>query len=73
MPCRGKSLHHLDARLPNPYEQALAAIARTLSQYDEDDLIPAYGFGDVTTHDQAVFCFNEGGRPCNGLSECLSR
>ena len=72
-PCRGRSLHHLDARLPNPYEQALAIVARTLSSFDEDQLIPCYGFGDVTTHDRAVFSFNPNGAPCKGLEACLTR
>ena len=41
----GKSLHHLGDTL-NPYEQALSIIGRTLSVFDEDNLIPCYGFGD---------------------------
>ena len=41
----GVSLHHIgDA--PNPYEQAISIIGQTLSAFDEDNLIPCYGFGD---------------------------
>lgn len=29
--------------------------------FDDDDLIPVYGFGDSTTHDTDVFSFNKRG------------
>ncbi|KAL7088435.1 hypothetical protein ACP275_13G127000 [Erythranthe tilingii] len=68
----GKSLHHISETL-NPYEHAISIIGRTLSPYDEDNLIPCFGFGDVSTHDQDVFSFYQGNRPCNGFGEALSR
>ncbi|CAH2075736.1 unnamed protein product, partial [Thlaspi arvense] len=40
-----KSLHAI-GHAPNPYEQAISIIGRTLSSFDEDDLIPCFGFGD---------------------------
>ncbi|KAM0940828.1 putative transcription factor C2H2 family [Dioscorea sansibarensis] len=67
-----QSLHHIGASY-NPYEQAISIIGRTLSPFDEDDLIPCFGFGDATTHDQSVFNFNPDSRPCHGFSEALSR
>ncbi|KAF2306093.1 hypothetical protein GH714_012395 [Hevea brasiliensis] len=67
-----KSLHHL-GDFPNPYEQAISIIGRTLSHFDEDNLIPCYGFGDASTHDQEVFSFHPEDRPCNGFEEVLSR
>lgn len=67
-----RSLHHIgDAQ--NPYEQAISIIGRTLSVFDEDNLIPCFGFGDASTHDQDVFSFYPDERPCNGFSEALTR
>ncbi|XP_039133706.1 E3 ubiquitin-protein ligase RGLG2-like [Dioscorea cayenensis subsp. rotundata] len=67
-----QSLHHISSSY-NPYEQAISIVGRTLSPFDEDDLIPCFGFGDATTHDQNVFDFNPDLRPCHGFSEALSR
>ncbi|KAG5529016.1 hypothetical protein RHGRI_029624 [Rhododendron griersonianum] len=43
-----KSLHAI-GNIPNPYEQAISIIGRTLSPFDEDNLIPCFGFGDGPT------------------------
>ncbi|KAF4387533.1 hypothetical protein F8388_011681 [Cannabis sativa] len=43
-----KNLHFLGQDL-NPYEQAISIIGRTLSTFNEDNLIPCYGFGDWPT------------------------
>ncbi|KQJ91668.1 E3 ubiquitin-protein ligase RGLG2 isoform X2 [Brachypodium distachyon] len=68
----GMSLHHI-GEAPNPYEQAISIIGETLSSFDEDNLIPCYGFGDASTHDQDVFAFYPDERPCNGFQEALAR
>ncbi|KAF9673397.1 hypothetical protein SADUNF_Sadunf10G0020000 [Salix dunnii] len=65
-----RSLHHL-GNGQNPYEQAISIIGRTLSAFDEDNLIPCYGFGDASTHDQDVFSFFPDERFCNGFEEVL--
>ncbi|KAK8643492.1 hypothetical protein V6N13_012787 [Hibiscus sabdariffa] len=67
-----KSLHHTGIGL-NPYEQAISIIGKALSAFDEDNLIPCYGFGDASTHDQDVFSFYPDERFCNGFEEVLER
>ncbi|EOA13566.1 hypothetical protein CARUB_v10026627mg [Capsella rubella] len=67
-----KSLHAIGKRL-NPYEQAISIIGRTLSPFDEDDLIPCFGFGDVTTRDQYVFSFYPENKSCQGLENAVKR
>jgi len=42
----GRSLHALDVPGGNPYEQAVCIIGTTLSSFDDDGLIPVFGFGD---------------------------
>ncbi|XP_041994770.1 E3 ubiquitin-protein ligase RGLG2-like [Salvia splendens] len=68
----GRCLHNLSDGL-NPYQHAISIIGRTLSRFDEDNLIPCFGFGDVTTHDQDVFSFYSDNRPCDGFEEAVSR
>ncbi|KAG5050133.1 hypothetical protein JHK85_011236 [Glycine max] len=67
-----KSLHHI-GNTPNPYEQAISIVGHTLSSFDEDNLIPCFGFGDASTHDQNVFCFYQDNRFCHGFEEVLAR
>lgn len=40
-----RSLHHIGDGF-NPYEQAISIIGKTLAAFDEDNLIPCFGFGD---------------------------
>ncbi|GLT33182.1 hypothetical protein SLA2020_077910 [Shorea laevis] len=67
-----KSLHHIGAGL-NPYEQAISIIGKTLPAFDEDNMVPCYGFGDASTQDQDVFSFYPDERFCHGFEEVLSR
>ncbi|KAL5758129.1 hypothetical protein ACOSP7_020740 [Xanthoceras sorbifolium] len=67
-----RSLHYIGYD-QNPYEQAISIIGKTLSAFDEDNLIPYFGFGDTSTHDQDVFSFYPDERFCNGFEEVLSR
>eukprot|EP01026_Neomeris_dumetosa_P068695 TRINITY_DN6741_c0_g2_i1.p1 TRINITY_DN6741_c0_g2~~TRINITY_DN6741_c0_g2_i1.p1 ORF type:complete len:470 (-),score=61.00 TRINITY_DN6741_c0_g2_i1:234-1643(-) len=69
----GQNLHSIIPDGLNPYEQAISIIAKTLPDFDEEPKIPCYGFGDVTTHDKSVFCFNQDDQPCIGLEGVLAR
>ncbi|XP_023738816.1 E3 ubiquitin-protein ligase RGLG4 isoform X1 [Lactuca sativa] len=66
-----RSLHAITDS-PNPYEKAISIIGETLAPFDDDNLIPCFGFGDSTTHDQEVFNFHEDGSPCHGFEEVLT-
>ncbi|KAL8268346.1 hypothetical protein R6Q59_002144 [Mikania micrantha] len=66
-----RSLHAIGDS-PNPYEKAISIIGETLAPFDDDNLIPCFGFGDATTHDQEVFSFHDDGSPCHGFEEVLT-
>lgn len=65
----GRCLHSLDS-YPNPYQRAIEVVGRTLEPFDDDNIIPLWGFGDASTRDESV---NELGRPCHGFAEVLAR
>ncbi|KAI3887060.1 hypothetical protein MKW92_047993 [Papaver armeniacum] len=68
-----KCLHSINKTSRNPYEQAISIIGRTLSAFDEDNLIPCFGFGDVKTQEKHVFSFYKDNKVCNGFEEVLTR
>lgn len=70
---QSKCLHTITDQMMNPYEEAMTYIAKTLSKFDDDDLIPCYGFGDMTTHDYGIFPFFHNNQPANGLDNALLR
>jgi len=66
----GQCLHHIQSGLLNPYQEVIQIVGTTLEAFDDDKLIPVFGFGDKTTTDQSVFPLKTGG-PCNGFEEVL--
>uniref|UniRef100_A0A0B6Z520 VWFA domain-containing protein n=1 Tax=Arion vulgaris TaxID=1028688 RepID=A0A0B6Z520_9EUPU len=71
----GQNLHKvLPGKVLNPYQKVISIIGRTIESLDEDNLIPAYGFGDSLTMGKSVFSFKEKDgieSPCNGFTEVL--
>jgi E3 ubiquitin-protein ligase RGLG len=69
-----RSLHWVDpaGHTSNPYMTVISCIGKALSSYDDDNLIPVFGFGDSTTTDRSVFPFFPD-RPARGFEEVLAR
>jgi len=61
----GRCLHTLGQKM-NPYQEVIECMGRTLANFDDDDMIPVFGFGDLTT--KAKGCFPIRGTGPNG--EC---
>lgn len=68
----GRCLHDTSGT-SNPYQEVISIISRTLEDFDDDRLIPAFGFGDSSTGDTKCFPFHKDGRPSHGVDEVLSR
>merc|ERR1719171_2458397 len=54
---------HDTANAINPYQKSLSIIAKVLADFDDDNLIPAYGFGDQRTQNKQVFSFQDHDEP----------
>jgi len=68
----GKCLHDTTSGRDNPYQRAMRVVARTLEAFDDDHMIPAFGFGDIMTKGQRCFPFYPD-RSCLGFDDVLSR
>jgi len=68
----GQNLHTLLKDQLNPYQEVISIMGRTLEPFDDDKLIPVFGFGDITTADKTVFPFWPD-RFCYGFQEVLNR
>ena len=70
----GQNLHKIvPGRIYNPYQKVISIIGKTLEPFDDDNLIPAFGFGDSSTLGMDVFPFISTGKMCCGFSEVLDR
>jgi len=67
----GKCLHHIQQGLDNPYQQVIKILGETLEPFDDDGIIPAFGFGDVSTKDRTVFPLRVEGY-CKGFHDVLN-
>lgn len=61
---------HTISDKPNPYERVLTSIAKTLQSFDDDNMIPMFGFGDSLTTNRSVFPFSPA-IECHGLDAML--
>jgi hypothetical protein len=52
--------------------QVIETLGRVMAPFDEDNLIPVFGFGDTTTTDRSVFPFFPD-RPARGFLEVVAR
>jgi len=50
----------------------MEVVGKVMKPFDEDNMIPVFGFGDSTTTDRSVFPFFPD-RPARGFEEALAR
>ncbi|CAC5383075.1 RGLG [Mytilus coruscus] len=67
----GRSLHQIVPYEMNPYQRVICILGETLEPFDDDGIIPAFGFGDASTKDRSVFSFRSQGY-CNGFHDVLN-
>jgi E3 ubiquitin-protein ligase RGLG len=65
----GQSLHDLTNE--NPYQKVIKIVGKTLEPFDEDKLIPAFGFGDINCKNFYVFNIKSDRSSCNTFNEVL--
>ncbi|KAL7718229.1 Copine [Entamoeba marina] len=67
----GKCLHSISPTEMNPYEKVIGIMGRTLAPFDDDNLIPVFGFGDSKTLGNDVFDLNPDNIPFVGIENAL--
>jgi E3 ubiquitin-protein ligase RGLG len=69
----GYSLHDVSRpEVRNPYQQVINILCPVLAEFDDDGLIPLFGFGDQHSKDDSVFSFRKDGAPCEGMEGILA-
>ena len=68
--CAGQPLHSTTDG-SNPYKSVIEIVSKTLGAFDDDHLIPMYGFGDVTSKDHSLVSFDPHDRPIHTLENVL--
>jgi hypothetical protein len=66
----GRSLHDISGQT-NPYQNVIRSMGETLAVFDDDGLIPVFGFGDKATGARDVFPLDA--TPANGFEEVLEQ
>ncbi|XP_052765341.1 uncharacterized protein LOC128206732 isoform X2 [Mya arenaria] len=67
----GLSLHDITKETYNPYQEVICILGETLASFDDDGMIPVYGFGDREVKDKGVFPLKPEGE-CDGFADVLS-
>lgn len=68
----GQCLHKIiPGRVYNPYQKVISIIGQTLEPFDDDNIIPAYGFGDSVTLGDKVFPLFRDQTMCRGFKDVL--
>jgi E3 ubiquitin-protein ligase RGLG len=55
----------------NPYKSVMSILCKTLAPFDDDNLIPTFGFGDVSSKDHSLISFHPEERPIHTLDNVL--
>lgn len=69
----GRSLHDVSGR-SNPYQEVIRVMGKTLSEFDDDNMIPVYGFGNERNKREGYFEIRGSGPngECHGYEEVLT-
>lgn len=65
----GKPLHYISDREDNPYQSVIKIIGKTLSVFDDDNLIPVFGFG--YSNGNSLCSLAGEGNVCQGFEDVL--
>ena len=69
----GKCLHEIIEGNPNPYMRVMDIMGRALAPYDDDGLIPVYGFGDKNIKGRGLFYLSKDKQPFKGMPAAIER